>query len=77
MTLNVIFSEQVIVRSPEPEQVYCQWGSWLYSECSTSCGRGTRTKTRIKLVNEVGTSCRGAFIMQERCNSAACTDKCP
>merc|ERR1711936_783254 len=32
--------------------VHCIWDEWILGECSTTCGAGTRTNTRVKLVEE-------------------------
>ena len=59
----------------EETKVYCKWDSWTTFECSKTCGGGKRVKTRSKLVNEVGTLCKGVSVMQESCNKAKCEDK--
>ena len=67
--LNLIFSD------PRETKVYCRWGSWTASECSLTCGGGTRIKSRTKLINEVGTFCDGEDTIKEPCNPAECEDK--
>ena len=54
----------------------CQWSEWMSQECSTSCGMGTRTKYRRKLVEESnGGTCNGPFSMIESCENYDCPGK--
>ena len=56
-------------------KVNCQWDSWTIFDCTKTCGGGKRVKTRSKLVNEVGTACKGLATMQESCNTEECPGK--
>ena len=54
--------------------VDCIWGDWKKGSCSKSCGGGTRTNERIKVVKEEhGGTCEGESTEVEDCNK----DKCP
>ena len=54
--------------------IHCGWGDWVYGQCSKECGTGTRTNTRVKLVEEEhGGTCDGQPSEIEECN----TDPCP
>jgi len=56
--------------------VHCQWNNWAYGQCSASCGVGTRTNTRTKLVVETnGGTCTGQSTEIERCNMRPCPGK--
>ncbi len=54
--------------------VDCKWSDWEIGECSHSCGGGTRTNSRSKIVEEAnGGKCPGGefddpTIMTENCN---------
>ena len=53
--------------------VNCEWGSWTTGDCSTTCGDGTRTNTRLKTVAEQHNGrCEGSPSMNERCNERPC-----
>ena len=54
--------------------VDCDWAEWTTgTECTVSCGTGTRTKTRTKNVEEQhGGACTGADTEQEDCNTQEC-----
>merc|ERR1712150_369848 len=55
----------------------CQWGNWTLGECSRRCGKGTRTNTRKRIVEEAnGGTCVGEPSMTENCNIDECTDHC-
>ena len=32
--------------------IHCVWDNWVIGTCSAECGPGTRTNTRVKLVEE-------------------------
>ena len=54
----------------------CEWGSWTIKDCSTSCGQGTRTKTRSVKVKAIhGGKCAGIRTMKEDCNLEKCPSK--
>ena len=54
----------------------CEWGSWTIKDCSTSCGQGTRTKTRsVKVKAAHGGKCPGKRTMKEDCNLKKCPSK--
>ena len=54
--------------------VDCNWGAWRDpGACSKSCGGGTRSKIRVKLVEEKnGGQCIGKSIAFELCNMNSC-----
>ena len=54
--------------------VNCQWGEWNEdSECSKSCGGGTQTRSRSKIVVEkYGGKCDGASNQTISCNKEDC-----
>ena len=54
--------------------VDCVWAEWTTgTECTVSCGTGSRTKTRTKTVEEQhGGACTGAETEQEDCNTQEC-----
>ena len=57
--------------------VDCKWGAWRDpGACSKSCGGGTRSKVRVKLVEEKnGGQCIGKSIVFELCNMNSCPGK--
>ena len=57
--------------------VDCKWGAWRDpGACSKSCGGGTRSKIRVKLVEEKnGGQCIGKSIAFELCNMNSCPGK--
>merc|ERR1712136_548000 len=58
----------------DPCPIDCIWGDWKKGSCSKSCGGGTRTNERIKVVKEEhGGTCEGESTEVEDCNE----DKCP
>lgn len=53
--------------------VECQWSEWTLGECSVSCGNGSRTKNRQKLVEEQnGGNCLGTTNETEACSIQNC-----
>ena len=54
--------------------ITCEWSLWEAGDCSNSCGKGTRTKTRIKIMNNEmsGSKCEGRNIMVEPCVKETC-----
>ena len=53
--------------------IHCQWDEWVHGECTKSCGTGTRTNTRVKLVvEENGGTCSGKHTEVEECNTNSC-----
>ena len=53
--------------------VDCVWGEWSKGSCSSSCGKATRTSTRIKIVKEVnGGNCEGKSTKTEFCKVPPC-----
>ena len=52
----------------------CEWGDWIVSVCSQSCGGGTRTRTREPkvLAAHGGEECNGPASMDESCNVQTC-----
>ena len=56
--------------------VHCVWDEWILGECSTTCGAGTRTNTRVKLVEESnGGTCDGKPTEIEGCQTGECPSK--
>lgn len=56
--------------------IHCEWDEWAIGECSETCGTGTRTNTRLKLVeeNDFGT-CTGQPTEHEECKLQECPGK--
>ena len=53
--------------------IHCEWDEWVHGECSKTCGTGTRTNTRVKLVEEAnGGSCTGQISEIEECSTNPC-----
>ena len=55
--------------------VDCVWGEYgEWSACSTTCGDGTRTRTRTEEIASAygGAECSGSGTVTEECNTAAC-----
>ena len=53
--------------------VNCQWTSWTNGACSKSCGGGSTTKTRTKMITEsCGGKCTGSSSITENCNIQCC-----
>ena len=59
--------------------VHCEWGDWNdFSKCSKSCGSGTQTRSRTKIVTEKhGGSCSGLSTEKRSCNTQNCPSKFP
>ena len=59
--------------------INCEWNAWETTTCSESCGRGTWTKTRTKMINNEGNggTCKGISTMEEPCNTNKCPGKLP
>ena len=56
--------------------VHCVWDEWILGECSTTCGVGTRTNTRVKVVTEAnGGTCDGQPYEIEECKITECPGK--
>ena len=56
--------------------VDCVWADWKISQCSVTCGGGTRTNTRSKTVEEKNNGvCIGDPTTQEVCNDQSCPGK--
>ena len=55
--------------------VDCQWNAWdAESDCSVTCGEGSRTKTRTKSVEESGGgTCSGEKVKTVSCYEGECT----
>ena len=65
--LNTLTSDPVID---------CEWNEWQIGGCTTSCGKGYRTKSRTKKVEEAnGGTCDGESTVHELCNSDPCPCK--
>jgi len=57
----------------------CVWGIWSeWGACSKTCGEGTKTRTRTKLVveNDIGV-CNGQSMESDSCNLRACPGPTP
>ena len=54
----------------------CEWNEWQIGGCTASCGKGYRTKSRTKKVEEAnGGTCDGESTEHELCTSAPCPSK--
>ena len=54
----------------------CEWDEWEVGECSKSCGGGTRTNSRKRIVGGYGgKDCSGSSIVLENCNVQECPGK--
>ena len=53
--------------------IHCEWDEWVIGACSAECGVGTRTNTRVKLVEELnGGTCTGQPEEIEECMDVEC-----
>ena len=53
--------------------IHCVWDHWEIGECSKTCGTGTRTNIRTKLIEEQnGGTCSGDPAEFEACNTMDC-----
>ena len=54
--------------------VNCEWGPWVFGECSKDCGGGKRNDTRIQKVKSAhgGLECSGLSLIEEDCNIQEC-----
>ena len=53
--------------------IHCVWDHWEIGECSKTCGTGTRTNIRTKLIEEQnGGTCSGEPAEFEACNTMDC-----
>merc|ERR1719322_972054 len=60
-----------------PKVIHCEWDEWVIGECSRSCGTGTRTNNRTKLVEEAnGGTCSGQPSEIVECNTQPCPVHC-
>ena len=57
--------------------VDCKWSPWSESQCSTTCGTSSKTKTRTILVNASngGRPCNGSSMIIEKCKVPICPGK--
>ena len=56
--------------------VDCVWDDWKIGECSVTCGGGTRTNSRSKIMEEKTNGvCIGKPTAQENCNDQICPCK--
>ena len=65
-----------VFNSEEP--INCEWSEWNDGECSKTCGNGTRTSDRNKVVVEQnGGKCSGMNHKVEECSVNPCLgEKC-
>ena len=57
--------------------VHCEWDDWVEGDCSAECGTGTRTNTRVKLVEESnGGTCTGKPTEMLVCKDKECPIHC-
>merc|ERR1711997_1322779 len=57
--------------------IHCEWDEWVIGACSAECGVGTRTNTRVKLVEELnGGTCTGQPEEIEECMDVECPVHC-
>jgi len=71
--------EQRACQSAVPCPVHCRISNWVaWSECSESCGRGLKSRTRTVLDWPMfgGTPCVGLMKQQLVCNDIPCPDDC-
>ena len=53
--------------------IHCVWSDWVIGECSRTCGTGTRTDTREKLIEEAnGGTCSGQSTEIKACKIQEC-----
>ena len=53
--------------------VHCIWDNWVEGNCSAECGTGTKTNTRVKLVEESnGGTCTGNDTEVLECKDKEC-----
>ena len=53
--------------------IHCVWDKWVEGNCSTECGTGTKTNTRVKLVEESnGGTCTGNSEETLECKEKEC-----
>ena len=53
--------------------VDCTWTTWMYGECSATCGEGTVAKTRsMNMEMFGGLPCEGSPVESESCNERDC-----
>ena len=67
------------IKIPLPNQqrlilaVHCVWDEWIEGSCSATCGIGTRSNTRAKLVHESnGGTCTGYSMENVMCEDQPC-----
>ena len=54
----------------------CEWGSWRITDCSSTCGIGTRTKKRTVAIKEThGGKCIGKSRINEPCKIKNCPSR--
>ena len=53
--------------------VHCVWDEWIEGPCSTTCGAGTRTNSRSKVVVQSnGGTCTGSSTEVVMCEDQPC-----
>ena len=69
------FFNPIIIRI---SAIHCEWDEWVLGECSAECGVGTKTNTRVKLVEEKnGGTCDGHPTEIVECKDKECPSKYP
>ena len=70
--ITILVSMTYIVEN-DVTPINCEWNEWQIGECSKTCGRGTRSNTRTKKVEEMhGGICDGESTVSESCNTEDC-----
>nr|CAB3250296.1 A disintegrin and metalloproteinase with thrombospondin motifs gon-1 [Phallusia mammillata] len=57
----------------KPKCAVSAWSPWApWSDCTQTCGTGTKTRLRVCNRGATGTNCAGSSTDQQNCNSQAC-----
>ena len=72
MDLSLPFDNEIHILNASSAR-HCEWDEWVNGECSKTCGTGTRTNTRVKLVEEAnGGNCTGQSFKTKECRTKPC-----